>query len=79
MKPTANGHNYPEFSVKESRANLSSSIKEKFKLEEWTYLVHKHDFQEILVQGIKLSMATPKSEGSCFADLFCILAFTPVY
>ena len=41
MKPTANGHNYPEFSVKESRANLSSSILEIFKLEEWTHLVHK--------------------------------------
>ena len=36
MKPTAD-HNHPEFSVKESRVNLSSAILEIFKLKKWTH------------------------------------------
>jgi len=47
MKPTANGQNYSNFLVKESRANLLSYILEIFELKEWPYL---DDFQEILVQ-----------------------------
>ena len=41
MKPTTNGHKYPKVSVKESRANLSQSIIEIFKLKEWPHLIRK--------------------------------------
>ena len=50
MKPTPNGHKYPKFSVKESRANLSQSITEIFKLKEWPHTIQKlNGFKEILV------------------------------
>ena len=41
MKPTANGHKCPKFSVRKSRASLSQPIIEIFKLEEWPQLIRK--------------------------------------
>ena len=52
MKPTPNGNKCPKFLLKESRANLSSSITEKFKFKECGLILSRNfdRFKEILVQ-----------------------------
>ena len=41
MKPTANGHKLPKFSMAGSRAKVSESTFELFYLEQWTQLAKK--------------------------------------
>ena len=41
MKPTANGHKFPKFSMAGSRAKISESTFELFYLEQWTQLAQK--------------------------------------
>ena len=59
MKPTPNGHKYPnKYTVKEYRANLSQSIIEIFKLKSGLILSGNFDgFKEILVQVNKAVLA----------------------
>ena len=67
MKPTPNSHKYPNFSVNESRDNLSQSISKLFKLEEWTQLIKKLDpFQEIPVQSNKAVLDSGEKEEVFF-------------
>ena len=52
MKPTTNGHKYPKFSVKESRAKLSQSIIEIYSnlMRGLILSGNFNSFKEILVQ-----------------------------
>ena len=71
MKLTSNGHKYPNFSVKESRTNLSQSITEIFKFKEWPHLiwvqVNKYGLALIIhwrvVSGIKCQGIFPISQS----------------
>ena len=41
MKPTANGHKFPKFSMAGSRAKISESTFELFHFQQWTQLAQK--------------------------------------